>query len=118
MSSLKNLKSGDSVLISYDVCIGWVSYNNYREETVEQITPSGLIVVCGAKFDPNTGREKTSGKRRRITTTDDERARTVMYEMDAKIKIDRVLNRCQSLKREELSYDQAFEIAKIMRWEV
>lgn len=117
MATLKDLKVGDSVLISYDVCIGWVSYNDYREEKVERITPSGLIVVCGAKFDPNTGREKISGKRRRITTVDDECARTTMHEMDAKIKIDRVLNRCQSLKREDLSYEQAVEIAKIMGWE-
>lgn len=32
MSSLKELKPGDKVLITYNVCIGWTNYNNYQEK--------------------------------------------------------------------------------------
>lgn len=117
MSSLKELKPGDKVLITYSVCIGWTSMDNYREEEIERITPSGLIVVCGAKFSSDTGTEKTSGKRRYITTMDDEKALKTMEVMNKKIEINDVCNKMNMLKREQLSYEQAVEIKKIMGWE-
>ena len=117
MSSLKELKQGDKVLITYNVCIGWMNYNNYREEIIERITPSGLIVVCGAKFDPNTGVEKTSGKRRHITFANDEKALNIMNDTNKKIEIENTLVKMNMLKRDQLSYEQAVAIRKIMGWE-
>lgn len=116
MSSLKDLKPGDKVLITYEVPIGWICYENFREEEIERITPSGLIVVCGAKFDPNTGTEKTSGKRRHIVLTNNEKALKTMAEMNKKIKINKVFNKMNMMKREELTYIQAVQIEKIMGW--
>lgn len=118
MATLKDLKPGDSVLISYDMCIGWISYENYREEKVERVTPSGLIVVCGSKFNPDSGCERVSKRRRRhITTIDDEEVLKWMNKLSMKIKVDRVLNHMRSLDSSDLSYEQAVEIAKIMGWE-
>lgn len=117
MSSLKELKPGDKVLITYSVSIGWNSYNNFREETIERITPSGLLVICGAKFDPNTGKEKTSGKRRYITTIDNEKALKIMEETNKKIEISDICNKMNAIKEEQLSYIQVVAIRKIMGWE-
>lgn len=117
MSELKDLKPGDKCLIAYGVNVGWVNYTNYEEATVKRITKSGLIVVDDLKFYPESGRERSSSRyKTHICTIDDESAIKTMKEMKVKIKINKVCTKMNMIKREELTYDQAVQISKIMGW--
>lgn len=118
MSALKDLKPGEKCLIAYRVTIGWSSYTNYQEATVDRITKSGLIVVDDLKFYPESGRERSSSRyKTHICTIDDESARKTMEEMKVKIKINKVCTKMNTIKREDLTYDQAVQISKIMGWD-
>lgn len=119
MSALKDLKPGDKCLIAYSVSIGWSSYTNYQEATVDRITKSGLIVVDDLKFYTETGRERSSSRyRTHITTIDDKSAVETMNRMEKMIKIDRVCTKMNTIKMEDVTYDQAVQISKIMGWDV
>lgn len=117
MIELKDLKPGDKCLIAYRETIGWSSYTNYQEATVDRITKSGLIVVDDLKFYPETGRERSKSRyRTHITTIDDKSAVETMNRMKEMIKIDRVCTKMNMIKMEDLTYDQAAQISKIMGW--
>lgn len=116
MKDFQNLKVGDKVLLSCKDCIGWVGYTTYREETVERITPSGLIVVCGMKFKPDSGYEKTSRERSHICFIDDENARKTMEDFNRKKTVENVVN-AFSVHDCVPTYEQALKIKEIMGWE-
>lgn len=116
MEDFRNLKAGDKVLLSYDACIGWTVYTTYREETVEKVTPSGLIVVCGMKFYPDSGRERKRGRCYHICHIEDETARILMDSFNQKKTVQDVLNRF-TVEKCKPTYEQALKIKEIMGWE-
>lgn len=116
MGDFRNLKVGDKVLLSCNACIGWVGYTTYREETVERITPSGLIVVCGMKFKPDSGYEKARHNRSHIRLIDDEEARETMEAFYQKKTVENVVNAFK-VHNCVPTYEQALKIKEIMGWE-
>lgn len=119
MSSLKDLKPGDHVLVSYDTYVRGVCYTSYAERQVSDVADSGLIVVDSMKFDPDSGLESDCcmSRRQHIAMPDDKEALNMMERVRRIKKIESVLSNIHSCYEWNLSYDQAVEIAKIMGWE-
>lgn len=119
MATLKDLKPGDHVLVSRDTYISGLAYTYYYEDTVSDITDSGLIVVDGMKFDPDSGLESDwcMARRQHIVMPDDKEALSKIERARRMEKICSVVSNIRSCQEWSLTYDQAVEIAKIMGWE-
>lgn len=120
MSSLKDLKPGDHVLVSYGTYVRGMCYTSYAERQISHITDSGLIIVDRMEFDPDSGLESNCcmARRQHIAMLDDKEALNVMERTRRIKKIDSVLSNIHSCYEWNLTYDQAVEIANIMGWEV
>lgn len=118
MSSLKDLKPGDHVLVSRDTYISGMAYTYYYEDTVSDVTDSGVIDVDGSKYDPITGLELNSNRRHHIALPDDEQALKTKEEVGRMEKIENVVLRMHSCHEWNLTYEKAISIAIIMGWKV
>lgn len=120
MKTLKDLKPGDHVLVSYETSVNGIPYTSYDDKAIFDITDSGLIVVDHMKFDPNSGLECECHlhRRRHIVMPDDEMALKMMDEHSKAKKIYDVILRMHSCQDYNLSCEQAISIAMIMGWTV
>lgn len=118
MATLKDLKPGDHVLVSYDTYVSRIAYTDYYDDVVSEITDSGIIVVDGNKYDPITGLELDAKRRQHIVLPDDDQALNTSMEVIRLKKLNDVLDRMHNCGAWNLNYEQAICIAMIMGWKV
>lgn len=105
---LKQLKSGDDVVIM-DWSWGGSSYTNAK---VEKITPTGFIRVKGILYKPQDGNSR-SGNSKLLDQNDETTIKILKKYKDNKF-VSEMMNKIRNTNYNNVSYEQAVEIRKIM----
>lgn len=108
---LKQLKVGDKVIYH-----AWGFYSYYSLSSVEKITPTGFIRVDGVLFRPDDGHSRNGGAR--ILNPDDEKSMNEFKSFQKECFVNSMMKKIRNTNINDVTYDQAVEIAKIMGWEV
>lgn len=106
---IKNLKAGDKVIVRYN-CF---SKHSYSLEVVEKITPKGYIKVNNILYN-NTYGFARGGGHTYLLDYNDERNQIKLKEDTQKIFIRNI--KAKISNTENMTYEQAMEISKIMGW--
>ena len=103
---LSELKEGDKVVI-----YSWgFSYNSYKEEVVQKITPKGFIKVNDILFKPDSGYSRSGGSCLLNPNDNDTKEKLENYKKS--IFIRSVLNKTWNVR--DLTYEQAIKIYEIL----
>lgn len=108
---LKQLKVGDEVIYH-----AWGFGEYYNLAKVSRITPSGLIRVNGVHFRPDDGYARSGGAC--IEDPDNQESAQRLKEYNNHVFVYKTMQKLRATNAENVTYDQAVEIAKIMGWEV
>lgn len=103
---LKNLKVGDLVFVYY--------YSSTCIKPVQKITPTGLIKVDGNLFNTNgfiRGGDKYCTTHIEVATPEE------IEEFRQRIYIKKVFNNLKKLKIEDITFEQAKEINRILSFD-
>lgn len=104
MNDFRNLKKGDKVIVCYFSLFG---PKDEKVAVVERITPTGLIRVDGRLYRPNTGTCRNNDNYS-LTAYSEEKGIRIMQENT----VSDMLAKLHQL--EQLSYEQAVQIDKIL----
>ena len=108
---LKQLKPGDDVVIR-----DWKwGENSYTNAKVEKITPTGFIRVEGALYKPKDGMSRSGGSE--LLNPTDENTIKLLKEHTEKTFVRQTMYKIRNTSNENITYEQAVEIRKIMGWE-
>lgn len=108
---LKQLKAGDDVVIG---TWNWVS-SGYTNAKVEKITPTGFIRVEGALYKPKDGMSRSGGSK--LLNPTDENTIKLLKEYTEKTFVKQTMYKIRNTNYNDVTYEQAVEIRKIMGWE-
>lgn len=108
---LKQLKAGDDVVIrAWDW--GGSSYTNAK---VEKITPTGFIRVKGILYKPQDGNSR-SGNSNLLDPNDETTIKILKKYKESKF-VRETMYKIRNTNYNDVTYEQAVEIRKIMWWE-
>lgn len=107
---LKQLKAGDDVVIRT-----WnLGGSGYINAKVEKITPTGFIRVEGALYKPKDGMSRSGGSE--LLNPTDEKTIKLLKEYTEKTFVKQTMYKIRNTCNENITYEQAVEIRKIMGW--
>lgn len=105
---LSQLKPGDDVIVNeWD----WTG-SSYRYAKVEKITPTGLIRVDGVLYRPQNGISRSGASS--ILCPQNEEAVKMLREYQEKEFVRQTMYRIRNTNYNEVTYEQAVQIGKIM----
>ncbi len=107
---LSQLKPGDDVIVN---ACDWTG-SSYRYAKVEKITPTGLIRVDGVLYRPQNGISRSGASS--ILCPQNEEAVKRLREYQEKEFVRRTMYRIRNTNYNEVTYEQAVQIGKIMGW--
>lgn len=107
---LKQLKAGDDVVIR---AWSWGG-SSYTNAKVEKITPTGFIRVKGILYKPNDGNSRSGNSG--LLDPNDENTIKLLKEHTEKTFAKQTMYKIRNTSNENITYEQAVEIRKIMGW--
>lgn len=107
---LKQLKAGDDVVIR---TWNWGG-SGYTNAKVEKITPTGFIRVKGILYKPNDGNSRSGNSG--LLDPNDETTIKLLKEHTEKTFVKQTMYKIRNTSNENITYEQAVEIRKIMGW--
>lgn len=108
---LKQLKSGDDVVIR---TWGW-GESSYTDAKVEKITPTGFIRVKGILYRPNDGYSRSVNSY--LLDPNDETTIQLLKKYKEDKFVSETMNKIRNTNYNDVTYEQAVAIRKIMGWE-
>lgn len=108
---LKQLKAGDDVVIR---TWNWGG-SSYTNAKVEKITTTGFIRVEGILYKPQDGNSR-SGNSNLLDPNDETTIRILKKYKENKF-VSETMNKIRNTNYNDVTYEQAVEIKKIMGWE-
>lgn len=107
---LKQLKPGDEVIIR---AWNWGG-NTYKKANVEKITPTEFIRVCNILYKPQDGNSRSGNSD--LLDPNDENTIKIVNDWKKKRFVSEVMYKIRNTDYSKVTYEQAFEICKIMGW--
>ena len=107
---LKQLKTGGDVVIR---TWNWGG-SGYANAKVEKITPTGFIRVEGILYKPNDGNSRSGNSN--LLDPNDENTIKLLKEYTEKTFVKQTMYKIRNTSNENITYEQAIAIRKIMGW--